>query len=52
MTTATPSTTRYPRGSVVLLAFPFTTGTSAKNRPALVLLDTGDKVQAGIIPAC
>lgn len=29
-------------GAVVLINFPFTDGTSAKKRPALVLLDSGD----------
>jgi mRNA interferase MazF len=42
-TTATPSTTTYQPGDVVLVAFPFTSGTAAKPRPALVLVDTGDQ---------
>ena len=29
-------------GAVILINFPFTDGSSAKKRPALVLLDTGD----------
>ncbi|HEY5232134.1 MAG TPA: type II toxin-antitoxin system PemK/MazF family toxin [Verrucomicrobiae bacterium] len=29
-------------GAVILINFPFTDGTSAKKRPALVLLDSGD----------
>jgi mRNA interferase MazF len=32
----------FRRGDVVLLTFPFTSGAGTKNRPALVLLDTGD----------
>jgi mRNA interferase MazF len=34
--------TTYRPGDVVLLAFPFTDGIRQKQRPALVLLDTGD----------
>lgn len=34
--------TTYQPGNVVLLAFPFTDGVRQKQRPALVLLDTGD----------
>ncbi|PSN14699.1 growth inhibitor [filamentous cyanobacterium CCT1] len=34
--------TTYEPGDVVLLAFPFTDGIRQKQRPALVLLDTGD----------
>ncbi|NMF81948.1 type II toxin-antitoxin system PemK/MazF family toxin [Nodosilinea sp. P-1105] len=34
--------TTYEPGDVVLLAFPFTDGVRQKQRPALVLLDTGD----------
>ena len=34
--------TTYQPGDVVLLAFPFTDGVRQKQRPALVLLDTGD----------
>jgi mRNA interferase MazF len=37
-----PSTTSFQAGEVVLVSFPFTMGQQAKNRPALVLLDTGD----------
>jgi mRNA interferase MazF len=32
----------YQAGDLVLLAFPFTSGTKAKRRPALVILDVGD----------
>ncbi|MDQ3459091.1 MAG: type II toxin-antitoxin system PemK/MazF family toxin [Deinococcota bacterium] len=32
----------YAAGMLVLLAFPFSDGVRAKQRPALVLLDTGD----------
>ncbi|MEK7403765.1 MAG: type II toxin-antitoxin system PemK/MazF family toxin [Acidobacteriota bacterium] len=34
---------RFEPGDLVLLAFPFTSETGAKQRPALVLLDTGDE---------
>lgn len=34
--------TSYQPGDVVLLAFPFTDGIRQKQRPALILLDTGD----------
>src|SRR5690242_12989985 len=37
-----PSTINYQAGEVVLMDFPFTTGTQSKARPALVLLDAGD----------
>lgn len=37
-----PSTTNYQAGELVLIDYPFTTGTQFKLRPALVLLDTGD----------
>lgn len=44
---ATRFTTRnsvvdFRTGAVVLINFPFTDGTAAKKRPALVLLDSGD----------
>ena len=32
----------FKTGTVVLIHFPFTDGSSAKKRPALVLLDSGD----------
>ena len=32
----------YKPGDVVLVKFPFTSGTGSKLRPALVILDTGD----------
>lgn len=32
----------FDRGDLVLLLFPYTDGSGAKQRPALVLLDTGD----------
>ena len=34
--------TVYQAGDVVLVAFPFSSGSSVKARPALVVLDTGD----------
>jgi mRNA interferase MazF len=34
---------RFEPGDLVLLAFPFTSETGAKQRPALVLLDSGDE---------
>ena len=33
----------YRSGEVILLSFPFSDATGAKQRPALVLLDTGDE---------
>ena len=38
----TASTIRYRPGDLVLLSFPFSKETGTKQRPALVLLDTGD----------
>ena len=38
-----PSMTTYQPGDFLLLAFPFGDGTRSKNRPALVLIDTGDQ---------
>ena len=38
---AMPSTTTFQPGELVLVAFPFTRGTGAKRRPALVLIDDG-----------
>ena len=35
--------TIYQPGDIVLLSFPFTEGTQSKNRPALIVLDTGDE---------
>jgi mRNA interferase MazF len=34
--------TVYQPGDVILVAFPFSSGSSAKARPAMVVLDTGD----------
>ena len=34
--------TNYQPGDLVLIAFPFTTGTQTKSRPAMVVLDAGD----------
>ena len=42
MTKMTPSTTSYLPGDLVLVSFPFTSGTVAKRRPALVLVDASD----------
>jgi mRNA interferase MazF len=42
MPTATPSTTTFRPGELVLVTFPFTGGVQAKLRPALVILDAGD----------
>ncbi|MGQ9631706.1 MAG: type II toxin-antitoxin system PemK/MazF family toxin [bacterium] len=33
----------YRPGEIILVSFPFVNATSAKRRPALVLLDTGDE---------
>ena len=38
-----PSTIRFERGDLVLLAFPFSSGAVTKQRPALVLFDSGDQ---------
>ena len=38
-----PSTTRFERGDVNLLTFPFSSGTEVKQRPALVVFDSGDQ---------
>ncbi len=32
----------YDSGEIVLVEFPFTSGETAKRRPAIILLDTGD----------
>jgi mRNA interferase MazF len=32
----------YERGDLVLVAFPYTVGTQTRNRPALIILDTGN----------
>jgi len=37
-----PSTMTYKAGDLVLVAFPYASGSEAKKRPALVILDTGD----------
>lgn len=37
-----PSTTNYQPGELVLVTFPFAGSTQTKNRPALVILDTGN----------
>ena len=37
----------YNSGEVLLLAFPFSDGTSSKRRPVLVLVDTGDETMTG-----
>jgi mRNA interferase MazF len=42
MPTAMPSTITYQPGDPVLVDFPFTASGTAKPRPALVILDTGD----------
>lgn len=34
--------TNFPPGDLVLVTFPYTEGTRASNRPALVILDTGN----------
>jgi mRNA interferase MazF len=34
----------YRPGELVLLSFPFADATGVKRRPALVLLDTGDRI--------
>jgi len=37
-----PFMTNYRPGDLVLISFPFSTATQSKDRPALVILDTGD----------
>ena len=37
-----PSTMTYKAGELLLVAFPYASGSQAKKRPALVILDTGD----------
>src|SRR5438105_13219754 len=37
-----PSTMTYKAGELVLVAFPYASGSQVKKRPALVILDTGD----------
>ena len=37
-----PSTTSYEKGDVLLVSFPYAGDAQSKNRPALVILDTGD----------
>jgi mRNA interferase MazF len=37
-----PPTTTYQPGDLILIAFPLTSGSPGKLRPALVLLDSGD----------
>ncbi len=37
-----PSMTNYQAGDLVLIAFPYVGDGQAKNRPALIILDTGD----------
>lgn len=32
----------YPRGDIVLVAFPYSSGVQSRTRPALIILDTGD----------
>lgn len=36
------STTTYQPGDLLLIGFPFSTGSQARTRPAMVLLDSGD----------
>lgn len=38
-----PEQERYQSGEVVLLSFPFSDAIGIRRRPALVVLDTGDK---------
>ena len=43
--------TSFQPGDVVLVAFPFTSGGQTNERPALVLLDTGDRQKvAALLP--
>jgi mRNA interferase MazF len=37
-----PSTTIYQLGDLLLIGFPFSSGSQVKTRPAMVVLDTGD----------
>ena len=37
-----PSTTTYQEGDLLLIGFPFSSGSQVKTRPAMVVLDTGD----------
>ena len=39
---ATPSTTTYRSGDLLLIEFPFSGSSQVKTRPAMVVLDTGD----------
>lgn len=39
---STTVTTSYQKGDLLLIDFPFATGTRSKTRPAMVMLDAGD----------